>query len=104
MSKKLGEMVAKECRSEEFRDCELIFPGLDSDVAGEIGTSPVFTTISIYLKLLSTELEFSQANLAVFSNAKNYRRDPLVPLVVPTFNVSHLNLIPHQRKQRSLGK
>ena len=70
MSKKLGEMVVKECRSEEFRDCELIFSGLDSDVAGEIGTSPVFTTISMYLKVLSTELEFSQANLAVFSNAK----------------------------------
>ena len=69
MSKQLGEMVVKECRSEEFRDRELIFSGLDSDVAGEIGTSPVFTTISMYLKLLSTELEFSQANLAVFSNA-----------------------------------
>ena len=47
---------------------------------------------------LSRELEFSQANLAVFSNAKNHRRDPLVPLVVPTVNVPHLSLILYQRK------
>ncbi len=53
---------------------------------------------------MSTELEFSKANLAVFSNAKNHRRDPLVPLVVPTVNVPHLGVIPHQRKQRGLGK
>lgn len=58
---------------------------------------------TIYAKV-STELEFSQANLAVFSNAKNHRRDPLVPLVVPTVNAPHLGLIPHQRKQRGLGK
>ena len=58
---------------------------------------------TIYAKL-SAELEFVQANLAVFSNAKNHRKDPLVPLVVPTVNVSHFGLIPHQRKQRNLGK
>ena len=39
MSKELGETVVKECKSEEFRDCDLIFSGLDSDVAGDIGTS-----------------------------------------------------------------
>lgn len=50
------------------------------------------------------ELEFTQAEIPVFSNAKNYRRDPLVPLVVPTVNLSHLDLIPHQRSQRSLTK
>ena len=37
MSKELGEMIVKECKSEEFRDCDLIFSGLDSDVAGDIG-------------------------------------------------------------------
>lgn len=51
-----------------------------------------------------TEMEFLKANLAVFSNAKNYRRDPLVPLVVPTVNLPHLDLIPHQRKQHGLEK
>ncbi|OHW97819.1 aspartate-semialdehyde dehydrogenase [Colletotrichum incanum] len=49
-------------------------------------------------------MEFLKANLAVFSNAKNYRRDPLVPLVVPTVNLPHLDLIPHQRKHHSLEK
>ena len=37
MSKELGNLVVKECRSENFRDCDVIFSGLDSDVAGDIG-------------------------------------------------------------------
>lgn len=49
-------------------------------------------------------MEFLKANLAVFSNAKNYRRDPLVPLVVPTVNLPHLDLIPHQRRHYGLEK
>jgi aspartate-semialdehyde dehydrogenase len=53
---------------------------------------------------MSTEMAFLKANIPVFSNAKNYRRDPMVPLVVPTVNLSHLSLIPHQRKQHNLDK
>ncbi|KAL9029680.1 MAG: hypothetical protein Q9196_002104 [Gyalolechia fulgens] len=86
MSKELGELVVKECKPEEFQDCDLIFSGLDSDVAGDI------------------ETQFLKADLAVFSNAKNHRRDPLVPLVVPTVNLSHLDLIPHQRKTNGQKK
>ncbi|KAL8939330.1 MAG: hypothetical protein Q9216_003423 [Gyalolechia sp. 2 TL-2023] len=86
MSKDLGELVVKECKPDEFQDCDLIFSGLDSDVAGDI------------------ETQFLKANLAVFSNAKNHRRDPLVPLVVPTVNLSHLDLIPHQRKTNGQQK
>lgn len=82
----IGELVVRECKASEFSDCDVVFSGLDSDVAGEI------------------EMEFVKANLAVFSNAKNYRRDPLVPLVVPTVNLPHLDLIPHQRKQYGLEK
>lgn len=63
-----------------------MFSGLDSDVAGDI------------------EMEFVKADIPVFSNAKNYRRHPLVPLVVPTVNVPHLDLIPHQRQQFGLKK
>ena len=37
MSKELGELVVKECKAEEFQDCDLVFSGLDSDVAGDIG-------------------------------------------------------------------
>ena len=64
-----GELVVKACEPEEFKDCDIIFSGLDSSVATEI------------------EMAFLQTNLVVFSNAKNYRQDPLVPLIVPTVNL-----------------
>ncbi|KAI1169561.1 aspartate-semialdehyde dehydrogenase [Nemania sp. FL0916] len=86
MAPELAQLVVRECRPEEFGDCDIVFSGLDSDVAGEI------------------ETEFAKANLCVFSNAKNHRRDPLVPLVVPTVNLPHLDLIPHQRSQRDLAR
>lgn len=47
------------------------------------------------------EMAFLKADLAVFSNAKNY---PLVPLVVPTVNLRHLDVLTHQRKHYGLGK
>ncbi|KAL2107513.1 hypothetical protein VUR80DRAFT_5128 [Thermomyces stellatus] len=81
-----GELVVRECKASEFADCDIVFSGLDSDVAGEI------------------ETEFQKANLAVFSNSKNHRQDPLVPLVIPTVNLPHLDLIPHQRKATSSEK
>ena len=37
MSQELGDLVVKECRAENFQDCDLVFSGLDSDVAGDIG-------------------------------------------------------------------
>lgn len=49
-------------------------------------------------------MEFVKADIPVFSNAKNYRRDPIVPLVVPIVNLSHLDLIPHQRKHFGSNK
>lgn len=52
----------------------------------------------------STEMAFLKANIPVFSNAKNYRRDPLVPLVVPTVNLNHMDVVPHQRKHYKLDK
>lgn len=50
------------------------------------------------------EMEFMLADLAVFSNAKNHRRHPMVPLVVPTVNLPHLDVIPHQRKLFGVNK
>ncbi|KAI1157571.1 aspartate-semialdehyde dehydrogenase [Nemania serpens] len=82
----VGELIVRECKASSFADCDIVFSGLDSDVAGEI------------------EMEFLQADLAVFSNAKNHRRDPLVPLVVPTVNLPHLDLVPHQRRHHGLGR
>ena len=50
------------------------------------------------------ETAFFKANLPVFSNAKNHRRDPLVPLIAPTVNVNHLKVLHHQRKHHGLDK
>ena len=43
------------------------------------------------------EAAFRAAELAVFSNAKSYRRDPNVPLIVPLVNPFHFNIIRQQR-------
>ena len=49
----------------------------------------------------SPEATFRSAEHAVFSNAKNYRRDPHVPLLVPFVNPSHLSIIQQQRALHS---
>lgn len=54
--------------------------------------------------MVGTEMAFLKSELCVFSNAKNYRRDPIVPLVVPTVNLDHLSVISHQRKHYNLQK
>ncbi|KAJ8085036.1 aspartate-semialdehyde dehydrogenase [Marasmius tenuissimus] len=76
----VASMPVNECVPAPFKDCKIVFSGLDSDVAGDI------------------EAAFRAAELAVFSNAKNYRRDPNVPLIVPLVNPSHLSMIPQQQR------
>ena len=49
----------------------------------------------------TSEGAFRNAELAVFSNAKNYRKDPQVPLIVPLVNTSHYSMIPQQRSLHS---
>ena len=44
------------------------------------------------------EADFRNADIPVFSNAKNYRQDALVPLVAPTVNLNHLDMVKHQQK------
>lgn len=34
---KVADMVVRECKASEFADCDVVFSGLDSDVAGDIG-------------------------------------------------------------------
>jgi aspartate-semialdehyde dehydrogenase len=58
---------------------KLVFSGLDSSVAGEI------------------EAEFARAGHTVVSNARNYRMDPAVPLLIPEINPDHLALLTAQR-------
>lgn len=77
------DMAVNECKPEFFKDCGVVFSGLDSDVAGDI------------------ESAFRSAELIVFSNSKNYRRDPHVPLIVPLVNSSHFAMVPQQRALHS---
>ena len=37
MSKELGNLIVRECVPDAFKDCDIVFSGLDSDVAGDIG-------------------------------------------------------------------
>ncbi|HVC18642.1 MAG TPA: aspartate-semialdehyde dehydrogenase [Vicinamibacterales bacterium] len=60
----------------------VVFSALDSSVAGEI------------------EAAFAAAGHVVVSNAKNYRMDPVVPLLIPEINADHLALLPRQADAR----
>lgn len=106
MSQALGELVVKNCTPEEFKgEVDLVFSGLDSDVAEETGMRSLPSTSLPPLPAnVCTEMAFLNADIATFSNAKNYRRHPLVPLVVPTVNLPHLDLIPHQRQHYQLER
>lgn len=71
-----SSLVVEECKPEgKLAECDVIFSGLDSDVAGEV------------------EKAFADKGLAVISNAKNYRRAPDVPLIVPIVNTDHLSVV-----------
>ena len=63
-------------------DAELVFSALDSSVAGE------------------AEAAFARAGRFVLSNAKNYRMDPDVPLVIAEVNPDHLDILESQQKRR----
>ena len=47
MGKHVEELVVKECKASEFADCDIIFSGLDADVAGDIGKSSI-TLVSVW--------------------------------------------------------
>ena len=81
-----ANLIVRRCVPAEYSDCDIIFSGLDSDVAGDV------------------EMAFLKANFAVFSNAKNYRLANQVPLVVPVVNPGHIDLIPTQRRHYQLDK
>src|SRR5215204_4235664 len=61
---------------------KVVFSGLDASVAGDI------------------EGAFADAGHIVVSNARNFRMDPLVPLLIPEINADHLALIPEQRREK----
>ncbi len=59
---------------------KIVFSGLDASVAGDV------------------EGAFAAAGHIVVSNARNFRMDPLVPLLIPEVNADHLGLIAEQRR------
>ncbi len=71
-----AEMTVSECAP--GLDCDLVFSGLDAGVAGDI------------------EAAFARAGYAVVSNARNYRMEPTVPLLIPEVNPEHVDLIEGQ--------
>jgi aspartate-semialdehyde dehydrogenase len=70
------------CRPAELPAVKIVFSALPGEIAGEI------------------EAEFARAGVAVFSNAKNYRMDPEVPLVVPEVNADHMQVLVRQRRAK----
>ena len=61
---------------------KVVFSGLDASVAGDI------------------EAAFAAAGHIVVTNARNFRMDPLVPLLIPEVNPDHLTLLGEQRQQK----
>ena len=64
------------------RGPKVVFSGLDASVAGDI------------------ERDFAAAGHIVVSNARNFRMDPVVPLLIPEVNPDHLGLLGEQRRTK----
>ena len=72
----LAAMPVQPCRPD--LDCDFVFSGLDASAAGGI------------------ERAFAEAGYPVISNAKNYRMQEDVPLLVPEINPDHAALVEQQ--------
>ena len=68
-------------RASALKKAKIVFSALPADIAKEI------------------EPDFAKAGMYLSSNASAYRKDPLVPLLVPEINPDHLDLIELQHKQ-----
>lgn len=77
-----GNMVVCECKPD--LPCKIVFSALDANVAGKI------------------EGAFAKAGYFVVSNARNYRYEKDVPLLIPEVNHQHLELLKVQ--DRGKGK
>jgi aspartate-semialdehyde dehydrogenase len=82
MPESIANMTVALCDPAKV-DAELVFSALDSSVAGE------------------AEAAFARAGRFVLSNAKNYRMDPDVPLVIAEVNPDHLDILESQQKRRN---
>ena len=73
---RIGDLVVEGI--DAAPDADLAFSGLDASVAGEV------------------EADWARRGYAVVSNARNYRMDPTVPLLIPEVNADHIALIDRQ--------
>lgn len=76
----LRDVILQEC--EPTVDCRLVFSALPASTADDV------------------EMAFAKAGYIVCSNARSYRYEDDVPLLIPEVNPEHLALIDIQRHQR----
>lgn len=82
MPPRIGDLRVTACEPTSI-DTQIVFSALDSDAAQEV------------------EATFARAGRLVLSNARNYRMDADVPLLIPEVNPDHLELLPIQRSVRN---
>ena len=83
MPASVASLPVVACKPEALpAEVKIVFSALPAEVAGEI------------------EASFARAGMAVFSNAKHYRMQNDVPLLIPEVNADHAAVIVQQRKQR----
>lgn len=72
----IGDMTVESV--DAAPDATVVFSGLDASVAGDV------------------EADFARRGYAVVSNARNFRLDETVPLLIPEVNPDHLALVDRQ--------
>jgi aspartate-semialdehyde dehydrogenase len=82
MPANVADMVVRSCDPGAI-SADIVFSALDSPVAAD------------------AEPAFARAGKMVLTNAKNYRMEPDVPLVIAEVNPSHLQVIDAQRRNRA---
>jgi aspartate-semialdehyde dehydrogenase len=85
--KEMADIEISECDPSDpaYRDVQIVFSGLDNQIAGDIETA------------------FAQTGRAVFSNAKNHRMDADVPILIPPVNAPHIEAVRTQAVYRQSG-
>jgi aspartate-semialdehyde dehydrogenase len=73
------DKIIVNCNPASTPDVDLVFSGLDSDVAGEV------------------ETEYAKAGVMVISNSKNHRTDDDVPILSAEVNSEHLKVLEAQK-------
>jgi aspartate-semialdehyde dehydrogenase len=86
---RLATPIPEVCRHRSVEACvpgrgpQVVFSALDAKAADVL------------------EAEFAAAGHIVLSNARTFRMDPLVPLLIPEINADHLSLLTEQRKSKN---